>query len=85
MMAGVPKILMSTRVGPVNLWWDHIFDPPLRTHTFHDTKIVDSHVALPNNLKYWKIAFIFFFQNLSKNMNKKINKKTRTEQKLQIR
>ena len=31
--------------------WDNIFVPPLRTHTFHDTKIVNGHVALPDNLK----------------------------------
>ena len=49
---------MSTGVSPINFRVGKYFRPStIRTHTFHNTKIVDGHVALPNNLKYGKMFF----------------------------
>ena len=57
MMARSPKN-MSTGVSPINFRVGKYFRPStIRTHTFHNTKIVDGHVALPNNLKYGKMFF----------------------------
>lgn len=48
---------MSTGVSPNNFRVGKYFRPSIiRTHTFHNTKIVDGHVAFPNDLKYGKIA-----------------------------
>ena len=61
---------MSTGVSPNNFRVGKYFRPSIiRTHTFHNTKIVDGHVAFPNDLKYGKIAL-----NIKKFINKYFQK-----------
>ena len=69
---------MSTGVSPNNFRVGKYFRPSIiRTHTFHNTKIVDGHVALPNDLKYGEIVFKNYFQTLNSKKTEYENKEKR--------